>query len=61
MFFDNANYVYALFLYNESISSLTYNVFNIHIKYKVSHNKNMSWHHICYLSKQTGFYAWLVD
>ncbi len=35
MFFD-------LFLYNESvmISSLTYNVFNIHIKYKVSRIKN---------------------
>ncbi len=32
----------ALFLYNESISSLTYNVFNIHIKYKVSRiQKNM--------------------
>ncbi len=35
MFFD-------LFLYNESvmISSLNYNVFNIHIKYKVSRIKN---------------------
>ncbi len=31
---------FALFLYNESvISSLTYNVFNIHIKYKVSRIK----------------------
>ncbi len=52
---------FALFLYNESvmISSLTYNVFNIHIKYKVSRIKDMLWHdtHICYLSKQTGFYA----
>ncbi len=45
---------FALFLYNESvmISSLTYNVFNIHIKYKVSRIKNrpMLWHdtHICH-------------
>ncbi len=31
---------FALFLYSESvISSLTYNVFNIHIKYKVSRIK----------------------
>ncbi len=54
---------FALFLYKESVmkSSLTYNVFNIHIKYEVSRIKNspMLWHatHICYLSKQTGFYA----
>ncbi len=54
---------FALFLYKESVMkiSLTYNVFNIHIKYKVSRIKNrpMLWHdtHICYLSKQTGFYA----
>ncbi len=51
---------FALFLYSLSvmISSLTYNVFNIHIKYKVS-RINMLWHdtHICYLSKQTGFYV----
>ncbi len=51
----------ALFLYNESviISSQTYNVFNIHIKYKVSRIQNIVWHdtNICYLSKQTGFYA----
>ncbi len=32
----------------------------IHIKYKVSRIKTMLRHdaHICYLSKQTGFYAY---
>ncbi len=40
--------MFALFLYTESvmISSLIYNVFNIHIKYKVSRIKKyvMEWH-----------------
>ncbi len=53
--------LFALFLYSVMISSLTYKVLNIHIKYKVSSIKNnvmaLAWHPnlLGYLSKQIGF------
>ncbi len=49
--------LFALFLYNESvmISSLTLQCFYSH-QLRI---KTMLWHdaHVCYLSKQTDFYA----